>query len=903
MRLPHGIRRLFRLDTVLSTRADEVEEEFQHHFDEVIRSLVATGLSQSEARRAAQERFGDVDAYREALMKIDGSRRRSSRRHERLSSLRRALSQGMRSLARTPGFTTAVVVILALGIGANAVMFGVVDRLLLSPPQHIVDADDVRRIHVRRVIFNGETSVSGTMTWPDYQDFRGLSAFADIGAYTTPTTSTVSWGDQVEPASTASGSASFFRLLGVQPTMGRFFHDPDDAIGAGPTVVLSHEYWERRFASDPDVLGRTVDIGGHAFSVIGVSPAGFTGVELQSVDLWLPIETAQALANGDEWVGLRGWYWLHSVVRLAPGSSLETAQAQATAAHRAGRGELIDQDRYDPEASVLVSPLIAARGPQPAQEAQVARWLGGVSLIVLLIACFNVTNLLLARAVRTRREVAVRLALGVGRGTLFAERLLESMLLAGLGATAAVGVARILGQTIHRALIPNVAFTDSGLGPRLFWFTLAATVLSGVVTGVIPALQATRTDLVSTLRASGRGSAAGGFRLRRALLVGQAALSVILLVGAGLFVRSLRQAEQLDLGFETDRLIVMDLEWSDSPTQELRQSIYDEVLVRVRRLPGVRSAGLTYTVPFRSSISLGQPRVPGLDSVPRHHDGGPYVNKVGSGFFDAMGLAVVAGRGIEPPDDAAGAPPVTVLSQSMALAFWPGGDALGSCLIIGGEESPCTEVVGIVENHRRQALVEDDPHFQYYLNQGHPGFVGPPQAMMIGALDDPGSVIESIRAEARAASSRIRFVNASPMHDYVEPELRSWRLGASMFSLFGVLALIVAAWGLYSVLAFDVALRRHELGVRSALGAGGSRIIRMVLRQAVGTVAVGTMLGLALAGFAARFVEPLLFRVDGTDPPTYALVTAVLLGVAVLAGCLPAVRATRVDPTEALRSD
>ena len=334
-------------------------------------------------------------------------------------------------------------------------------------------------------------------------------------------------------------------------------------------------------------------------------------------------------------------------------------------------------------------------------------------------------------------------------------------------------------------------------------------------------------------------------------------------------------------------------------------AIYEQVTERVRRLPGVRSAGLTYTVPFRSSISLGQPRVPGLDSIPRHHQGGPYVNKVGSGYFDAMGLTVLQGRGIQAIDDSEGAAPVAVVTEAMARAIWPDGGAIGACMMIGREDdTPCTEVIGIAENHRRQSLVEDDPHFLYYLNQSHPGMVGPPQALMVGtAPGDRSAIIDRIRDETREASSQIRFAGVASMSDYVEPQMRSWKLGASMFTVFGILALIVAAWGLYSVLAFDVALRSHELGVRTALGAGMPRIVRLILHQAMGLVALGTLIGLLGAWAGARFIEPLLFRVSGTDGLTYAVVATTLMCVAALAGSLPAWRATRVDPKVALRAD
>jgi predicted permease len=432
---------------------------------------------------------------------------------------------------------------------------------------------------------------------------------------------------------------------------------------------------------------------------------------------------------------------------------------------------------------------------------------------------------------------------------------------------------------------------------------------AGVMAGAIPARAASRADLADALKVGGRGAGGSHSRARIALLIGQAALSVVLLVGAGLFVRSLNAASELDLGYDARNVVVASIEWNETLPTDERQTIYESALEGVRRLPSVHTAGLTYTVPFRNSIGIGQPRVPGRDSIPRHRNGGPYVNKVGSGYFEAMGLTVLQGRAFEPADDAPEAPAVTLVSESMARAIWPGGNALGSCLLIGdadeydAAEVPCTEVVGVVENHHRQELVEDDPHFLYYLNQHHPAFRGPPQAIMAGVTSPARAAAQLIRADVAGASSQIRFVEANALRDFVEPQLRSWRLGASMFTAYGFLALVVAAWGLYSVLAFDVALRHHELGIRSALGAGSQTLVGLVFRRAVVLILLGTAIGLGVAVAGGRWVEPLLFEGSATDPAVYGAVAVALLAVAAVAGSLPAWRASRVDPREALQTD
>lgn len=900
MSLPRGVRRLFRLGRV---RRD-VDDEIDHHLAEAVRELMRRGWSEEDAQVRARERFGDERAYRKALETIDHGSVRMRERSETVDVMMRTVGQSIRGLKRNPGFAVSLIVILALGIGANAVMFGVVDRLLLSPPQHIVDADDVRLIYVQREIFNGETIYARSLTHPDYEDLLEAASFESVAGYTTPREETVGRGDAATQMRVAGASATLFPLLGVRPAMGRFFDDSEDGPGANPTAVLAHEFWEREYGADEGVVGRGIDVGEGVYTVIGVAPPGFTGPQLEPIDIWLPLETAATIENGEEWIGHRGYYWMQVVARLAPGAAVEAAEAEATALHRAGRTEQIEQGRYDAEANVVVAPVIAARGPSPTSEAQVARWLAGVSLVVLLIACFNAANLLLTRALRAQREIAVRLALGVSRSRLAAELMTETLLLTGLGAAAALGLAYTLHGPVHQILLPNVAFSESALGSRLVTFTAAVAVGAGLLAGVLPALQATRAHVADALKSGGRGLAEGRSRARVGLLIGQAALSVVLLVGAGLFVRSLRSASELDLGFDAREVVVVVLEWNETLPSAERQAIYEEVVERVRRVPAVREAGLGYTIPFWSSITLGQPRVPGIDSIPRHHDGGPYVNKVGSGYFEAMGLAIVEGRPFTPSDDAEGAPAVTILSESMATAIWPEGGAVGRCMYFGPlDDAPCTEVVGIVENHNRQALVEADPHFLYFVNQSHPGFIGPPQAIMAGVDGDPAVVAALLRDEARAASSRVRFVDTRTLQERVEPQLRSWKLGASMFTAFGVLALVVAGWGLYSVLAFDVAARRRELGVRSALGAGVPRLVRLVLRRAMALVVTGTLIGLGIAWGGSRFVAPLLFEVSPTDPLVYATVAATVAVVAAMAGWLPAWRAGRVDPREALQAE
>jgi predicted permease len=906
VRLPRGIRRLFHLKEVRPDVAADVDDELRYHVERVVEEMMAAGVPREEAERRAHRRFGDMEAYRRALETIDRGTTRKRRRSERMGTLWTNVTMALRGMRRSPGFTFAVVTILGLGIGANAVMFGVVDRLLLSPPAHVRDPDDVRLVHLQRTLVGfDEPVLSRTLTYPDYRDLRDLAGLSEVAAYTDGQ-AIFGRGGGAEPVRFTMASASLFTLLGAHAALGRFYGPDEDRLGASPTAVLSHEFWERRFGSDAGAIGRSIDVGDGTYTVIGVAPSGFTGPELGAVDIWLPLEPAQEIdAGGTEWVDNRNWWWLQVVARLGAGVTAPAAEAQATDAHRRGREQMIAEGRYSADAALVLAPIIAARGPDPSAESRVAGWLAAVSVIVLLIACFNVANLLLARATRTRREVAVRVALGVSRSRLLGELLTESFLLAVLGAGAALAVARVGGTALQRALLPGVAFTER-LDGRLLAFTGVVAILTALLAGVIPALDASRTDVSSTLKAGGQRGGRTRSRTRTAFLVGQATLSVVLLVGAGLFVRSFQQARRMDLGFDPDRVEVVRFTWNETLPGEERQAIYERALEHVGRMPDVRAAGLSYTVPFQNSISIGRPNVPGLDSVPRPASGGPYANKITSGYFEAMGLDVIQGRPLQPSDDTPNAPPVAVVSEVMARGIWPGGDALGSCMMFGSpdEDPPCTTVVGIVENHRREELVEAMPHWLYYLNQAHHAFTGPPQVVMIGTRGgDPRALARSLQAELGGLSSAIRFVSTTPLRDNIAPQLRSWSLGASMFSVFGVLALVVAAWGLYSVLAFEVGLRRRELGIRAALGAGSAGIVRMVLAQAIGQVAAGVLLGIGIAVAVGRLIAPLLFRVSPWDPAVYAGVVLALLATAALAGSLPAWRASRVDPREALQAE
>ncbi len=900
------MRRLFRLGTSRPSPDAEIDDELADHFARTVEALEADGWTRGEAEVEARRRFGDLDGYRARLAAIDRAHVRKTRRGEMFDALRSHLAFAFRGIRRQPTFTAAVVLTLALGIGVNAAMFGVIDRLLLRPPEHVVDAGRVVQIHVERVSpFTARAETSPSMTWPDYEDFRQVAGFQAVAAYGSREM-TLGQGADAERVQTQWADASLFPLLGVEPHRGRFYGPDEDRIGgAEPVAVLGYGFWQRRFGGDPSAIGRELQIGQQRYSVIGVAPQGFTGPTLDPVDVWLPIRTAAFVEQfGDGWVDARRWYWFQAIARLADGVGFDAASAEATGAHRAGRSEEVALDRYDPEARVVLASLIAGESPTAGAELDVARWLAGVSLFVLLIACANVANLLLLRAARWRRELSVRLALGISRGRLVAQLLVESFVLASLAGAGALVAAQWGGLLLHRTLVPDLDPGSGFAGPRMLVFVITVSALAALASGLLPALQASKSDLAAGLREGGRG-ASSARRARSALFVAQVTFSVLLLVGAGLFVRSLNEVGRLDLGFEPEGIVLGSVEATGGNFGGVAPEALERAADRLREGGLVQGAAVSSVTPFRGLWGRSF-QVPGRDSLQLER--GPYLYTVTEHYFDVMGMRIARGRGFTAADRSSAAAPVAILTEDLARTAFGEQDPLGRCIELepsGDEEEPlCATVVGLVADHSFQQLVEDEAPL-YYLPIGNVAAAAFPPLTLI-ARAHPGEVAETlrrVREELLAYGAEVRFARAERMEDILGGRSRSWRTGATLFTLFGVLALVVAALGLYSLMAFDVADRRRELGIRSALGAARNELVGMVVGRGVALTLVGIGAGLAAAVALAGFVRDLLFRVSPRDPVVLAGVAALLLVVAASASLLPGLRATRVPPTEALRAD
>lgn len=890
-----GIRRWFRLRDV----ERDVDEEISQYFAEMVRDLETGGMAPTAAREEAQRLFGDERAYRRELLTIDHRTERRLRVVARWEAVRDTMRHAVRSVMRSPGLAVGVVLAFALGIGANATMYGTVERLLLKPPAHIEEPDDVRRVLVQRTnhMMDGGRRYGATITFPDYVDLTRTSGFAHVAAQSSRDV-TVGAGEAAERVRGIFVTANYWPLVGVQPALGRFFTSEEDRFGGAQVAVISHRRWMSRYGGRADALGRTIDFGYGPYTIIGVTPKGFTGVDLEPVDFFAPFMTAgETMQGGSEWADSRQWYWLQAIARLAPGVSAEAAQAEATTHHRAGRA---DSENYDREAEILAAPLLLAQGPNAPSEVAVARWLLGVAVIVLLIACLNVANLLLARLIRQRREVAIRLALGISRGRLLAQIMAEGLVLALLGGAAALLLAQWGGTYVQRTLLPDVDWGGALTG-TVFLVVLGLSILAGALSALIPAWQASRKHVLEGLRAAGGGITRSTARVRATLSIVQAALSVVLLIGAGLFVRSLDSVRNGDFGLDPWHVAYAAPNFHvGSVENEDRFTYAERALERVSRLSGVNAAAMVAGVPFWSAYAYPL-SVPGLDSLPRSSTGGPYANVVSSDYFRALDLQVVRGRAFDERDTRTSAP-VIVLSETFAEALWPGQNPIGRCIRVDGDDAACAEVIGLVEDASRDKLIEGVT-YQYYMLFEQRIVDRRPEGLLVRIEGDMAPVLAAVQREMLDLDSRVRFVRSLPLEEMLAPEMRKWRLGAALFSLFGFLALIVAAIGLYSVLAFDVAQRVREIGLRTALGATTPAIIRLVLSRAVSITAGGVVMGVLIALVLAPRLEDMLYGVHARDPLTFAGVAVALGLIALAASGLPALRAARVDPNVALRAD
>ncbi|GJG85966.1 hypothetical protein tb265_11470 [Gemmatimonadetes bacterium T265] len=830
------------------------------------------------------------------------------------------LRLAVRALARARAFAAAVVLTLGLGIGANVTMFGVVDRLLFRPPAFLRDPATVHRVYFRAVN-RGVVSTQRTAEYTRYQDLaRWTTAFSPVVGVARLTLA-VGTGDATRERPVLAVSPAFFALFDVRPALGRLLVDADDATPRGADVaVLGYDFWRTAYGGR-DVRGAVVQVGAQRLTVVGVAAPGFAGVDVGAPPaLYLPITTYAAAAqpNRDDptdYYTRYHWRWMEVLVRRKPGVTLARATADADQAYRRSWEARRAVEPSLPPAGVaqpgaVVAAVHLGAGPDPSLEARTARWVAGVAAVVLLIACANVANLFLVRALGRARESAVRLALGGRRARLARQVLAETLVLAAAGGVVGLTVAWLGGAVVGRLLLADGPADAGAVGVWTDGRTVAATggfaAVAGLLAALAPAWLAGRAGdagaarLAGALRAGGRGGTAPRSRLGGALVVVQAALSVVLLVGAGLFVRSLGRVRALPLGYDVAPVLVVHPELRGAPADDrtsarLERALFDAAAA----VPGVEHLAWVTTVPFLRT-NVNPPTVPGLDSVGRF---GEFTYQTATpDYFRTMGTRLVRGRGFTIADRA-GAPRVAVVSATMARTLWPGREALGRCVHVFADTMPCATVVGVAEDIVQQELTPS-ARLHYYLPlEQNRDWAGGGWALLVRVRGDAARESDQVRRALQAVLPGPAYVTVQPLRDVVDDQERAWRLGATLFTGFGALALVVAAVGLAGVVGYDVARRRHELGVRAALGARAGDLVRVVLRQGVRFTAAGVVVGSVLALAASRWLAPLLFQQSATDPRVYGGVAAAMLLVALGASAAPAARAARADPNAALRAE
>jgi predicted permease len=819
-----------------------------------------------------------------------------------MGTLMQDIRFGARMLFKSRAFTVVAILSLALGIGANTTIFTLVNSVLL---QSLPVAEPAQLMSVFGTDENnrGIQLDFAPISYPNYVDYRdqndvftGLLVFGNVGM-------SLSGTGEPEQINGLMVSGNYFDLLGVKAERGRtFVAEEDGTPGAHPVIVLSHALWQRRFGGDPALVGKTISLNNQGFTVIGIAPANFHGTfAIGASDFWVPIAMHDQVLTGifREWFNERRALLFNVIGRLKPGVTKEQAQAEL---QTIGRRLEQEYPKANEKRSVMLVPL-AQSTINPNQRDLFVRAGGLLTIVVglvLLIACANVANLMLARATARRKEIAIRVALGAGRMRIIRQLLTESVLLSLLGGALGLFLAYWAGELLWSFRPPflNQGDLSLDLDRRVLGFTMLLSLLTGIIFGLAPALQSTRTDLVTDLKEKSGPprQTRQRFNLRNLLVVAQMALSLVALIGAGLFLRSLRNAQQLNPGFETEKLMVMSFDLGAQGYNATRGREFDrQAQARVESIPGVRSATVASNGPLNAGF-LRSVFVEGQETPAGGRGILTLVTTVGTKYFETMGIPVLRGRDFGPSDQE-NSVKVVVINEAMAKRFWPGEEAIGKRFKFFGDEFQ-TEVVGVARNSDSVNLGEDPRPLAYLpLSQNYAAFV-----TLIARTDgDPKTVLPTVRREVQALDPNLPLVQVSPISEVLDQVLWAPRMGAALLAVFGLLALLLAAVGIYGVLGYTVSQRTHEIGLRMALGAQRSDVLKMVVRQGMILTLIGIGVGIAASFFVTRFMESLLYGVTATDPLTFIGVSLVLAVVALVACLIPARRATRVDPMIALR--
>jgi putative ABC transport system permease protein len=867
----------------------ELDEELRYHIEQQTEQNIRMGMNPEEARITARKAFGGVEQAKE--------RSRDSRGFRRLEDLWQDLRYGARMLVKNPGFTLVAVITLALGIGANTAIFSVVTGALLNP---------LPFEESERLVFVAEQAPSGGqghISYPNFTDWRAQNrVFERIGIFTS-VDYTLTVGGESEIVVAGEVTADLFAALRVNAAIGRVLANEDDGRGAAPVVVLSHGLWQRVFGGDPKIVGRRILLGGYGYTVIGVAPRGFSVPS--GAAIW--VSAGLKAFHRPDWQQRGNHPFFYSIARLKPGVTLEQARADLD-------NIAIGLEKQYPDTNkgrrVRIIPLLEN---YVGDTRSALRILMGVVSFVLLIACANVASLALARATKRASEMAIRAALGASAGRIVRQMLTESALLALLGATLGLVIAQ-WGIKLILAIAPAGAVPRAGeirLDNRVLLFTAIVSAITGVFCGLPPALQASQTDVQGTMKNTTRGATDYKQWLRGGLLVAEIALTMVLMVGAGLLIRSFWQLRQVATGFDYDHLLTFSI--ALSPEQ------YQQVSERISSLPGVESVGLSSKLPLRGGgwqaafWVEGQP-APAFSQRPAMD-----ATVIDANYFKTMKIPLLAGRWFNEHDDRSHLTPeatkgmnalqkfvnglrVVIIDEEFARRYFPNGDAIGKRIRINGEDpkDPVVTVVGIVGRVKMEGLSRESnrvqgyfPFLQFQL----------PSTIIVRAQTPPEALMAAVRKRVREIDPSTPIHNAHSMRQIRSESIAPERFTLALVGSFAAIALVLATVGIYGLLSYSVAQRTREIGIRMALGAQAREVRKMVLRQGLSLALAGVAIGLAGAFALTRVMKTLLFEVSPTDPLTFALIALLLTLVALSACWIPARRATKVDPMVALRSE
>ncbi len=865
----------------------ELDEELRFHLEKEVEQNLRRGMSAEEARRVAFVSLGGVEKMKEESRDVRGVRL--------IEEFWQDVRYGVRMLTKNPGFTLVALLSLALGIGVNTATFSVVDAVLLRPLP-ISEPNQLVTVFTQR-----EAELNSGFSYPDYLDYRDRNeVFSGMIAWDGVSLN-LSTGDATERISGQLVTGNYFDVLEVRAARGRtFLPEEDRTPGSAPVAVISHSFWQKQFGADANILGKQVTINNHSFAIIGVAPAGFTGAERGTApNIWVPMMMQEQARPGSEILSIRTTRWLLVMGRLKPGITLEQAQARMSVL----AGQLAQANPNATEAAIVLALGDKGHTRNISSLAFPLKILMGVVALVLLIACANVANLLLARASSRQKEISVRLAIGASRARLVRQLLTESVLLSLIGGAISLVVA-VWTTDVFKSFIPNAL--GISLNARILGFTLLLALASGVLFGLAPALAVSHPNLVPTLKdETGTYDQKGRrWNLRSLLVVAQIALSLIVLTGAGLFIKSLHNLQSIDPGFQAENVMVMSLDLRPNGYDEKRgQAFYRELMERVETLPGVESASLARVV----RLSLGGSRrtvaIEGYEARPGEGMELDF-NNVGTRYLQTMGIPITRGRDFT-EQDREGATGAVIINETMARRYFPGQEAIGKRLtypaLPGASVPPTTlEIIGVAKDGKYRNLREEQrPSFYTSFLQNYQ----PNMTLHVRTTGDTVALVSAVRREVQALDKNLPIFDARTLAEQRSNSLYTERLSAALLSVFGALALLLAAVGIYGVMAYSVSQRTHEIGIRMALGAQRGNVLRLIIGRGMTLAILGVLVGLVGAFVVTRLLESLLYGVSTTDPMTFVGVATLLTLVALVACYIPARRAMRVDPITALRCE